>query len=115
MAYADLKAVHTYEFGIPLQTSDLLTYGIDIQPGEVLSLGLEWGPSEEQLKQMREALMGGPPGGGMGGGGRGGGGTRGGPRGMRDRPQMPEKQEIWVKTVMATPSNGHEETGTSKP
>lgn len=100
VAYADLKGVYTYEFSIPLQKTDLHIYGIDIQPGGTLSLGLEWGLSEEQLKQMRGAMDGRPPGGGMGGG-RPGGGRGGG--GMRGRPEMPEKQEIWVKTVLASP------------
>lgn len=113
VAYADLKGIYTYEFSIPLRKTDLLMYGLDVQPGQALSLGLEWGLSDEQRRQMMEQMGGGMgegrPGGGMGGGGRVGGGMRGGPGGMGGGPQMPDKQEIWVKTVLASVSNGQEE------
>ena len=107
VAFADLKGIYTYEFSIPLQKSDLATYGIDAQPGQAIGLGLEWGLSDEDRQRMMKDMGGGPPRGGMGGsppggdmGGRGGdrGGFGGGPR-----PQMPRKQEVWVKTVLASP------------
>lgn len=118
VAFADLKGIYTYEFSIPLQKSDLATYGINSQTGQAVSLGLEWGLSDEDRKRMMEemggrggmgpggGMGGGPPVGGMGGRGRGGG--PGGPGGMSP-PQMPKKQEIWVKTVLALPSNGQGE------
>ena len=112
VAFADLQGIYTYEFSIPLGKTDLTSYGLDAQPGQSVCLGLEWGLSDEQRKQIMDSMGGGPPGGGRGGGppgggmGRkGGGGGPGGPGGM-SRPQMPEKQEMWVKTVLASPSNG---------
>ena len=110
VAFADLQGIYTYEFSIPLKKSDLVTYGIDAQPGQAICLGLEWGLSDEQRKQMMRPRGGGPPGGGMGGG-RPGGGMGGGRGGMGGgpRPQMPGKQEVWVKTILASPSNGQGE------
>lgn len=108
VASADLKGVYTYEFSIPLKKIDLASYGLDAQPGQPICLGLEWGLSEEDRQRMMKEMGGGPPGGGRGGmggglpgGGGGGMGGRGGPGGG-SRPQMPGKQEIWVKTVLAT-------------
>ncbi|UCE19852.1 MAG: hypothetical protein JSV84_05795 [Gemmatimonadota bacterium] len=113
VSFADLQGIYTYEFSIPLQKSDPTTYGIDAQPGQALGLGLEWGLSDEDRKRMMEEMRGGGMRGGMGGGRPGGvrGGMGGGWGGMGNmpRPQMPGKHEIWVKTVLASPSNGQGE------
>lgn len=117
VAFAELKGMYTYEFSIPLKKTDLVTYGIDSRPGETLSLGLEWGLSDEERRRMMEEMGAGRGGGMMGGGGQPGGGTggrppgggMGGPGGMT-RPQMPGKQEVWVKTMLASPPNGQDKT-----
>jgi hypothetical protein len=100
VSFGSPQDTYTYEFSIPLQKSDVSHYGIGAQPGQAISLGLEWGGmSESNRERMREERGGGMGGGGEGGRGRGGmGGGRGGP-GM----QPPEKQEIWVKTQLASP------------
>ena len=105
VSFASSQGIYIYEFKIPLQKSDSSDYGIGAQPGQTISLGLEWGDIEmgdrQSMRQQGGGGMGVPPGGGPpGGGGRGGGppGSRGGP-GM----QKPEKQEIWVKTLLASP------------
>jgi len=108
---ATSQGIFTYEFSIPLQKSDVSHYGIGAQPGQTICLGLEWGGMSESNRERRMheggGMGGGPPGGGgMPPGGEGGmppgggppGGGRGGP-GM----QIPEKQEIWVKTQLASP------------
>jgi len=96
--FASPQGIYTYEFRIPLQKSDLSDYAIGAQPGQTISLGLEWGNIKMGDRQrMREKMGRGgmmPPGGGRPGGGRPGG------RGM----QQPKKQEIWVKTQLASPT-----------
>jgi hypothetical protein len=104
--FASPQGVYTYEFSIPLEKGDVFDCGIGAGPGQVICLGLEWGGmSKEDRANMMKRMGGGPPGGmggGRGGGDRGGmGGGRGGPR-----MQPPEKQELWVKTQLASPSEG---------
>jgi hypothetical protein len=107
VSFGSPQGTYTYEFSIPLQKSDLSHYGIGAQPGQAICLGLEWGGmSESDRKRMREEMGGGTPGdmgggppGGMGGGR--GGGRGGGPRGGSGM-QPPAKQEIWVKTQLAS-------------
>jgi len=98
-SFASPQGTYTYEFSIPLQKSDVSRYGIGAQPGQTICLGLEWGGiSESDRKRMM------PEGGGMGGGPPGGGGML--PGGGRSGPggtQPSEKQEIWVKTLLASP------------
>jgi hypothetical protein len=112
VSFGSPQGTYTYEFSIPLQKSDVSRYGIGAQPGQAISLGLEWGGmSESNRERMREERGGGMGGGGEGGGGRGGmggghhGGGRGGMGGGRGGPAMqaPAKQEIWVKTQLASP------------
>jgi hypothetical protein len=112
VSFGSPQGTYTYEFSIPLQKSDLSHYGIGAQPGQAISLGLEWGGmSESNRERMREERGGGMGGGGEGGGGRGGmgggqhGRGRGGMGGGRGGPGMqpPAKQEIWVKTRLASP------------
>ena len=107
-------AVHTdtsmgfylYEFSIPLGESNINAYGMNAQPGQKISIGAEWGDMGDMKNKMNE--MGGPPGGMGGGMGGGRGGGMGGGRGMGGPPsgmQTPEKQEIWIKTILATPNS----------
>jgi hypothetical protein len=109
VSFGSPQGIYTYEFSIPLEKSDVSHYGIGAQPGQTICLGLEWGGmSESDSKRMGEERGGGPPG-GMGGGPPGGGGGMppggGPPGGGRSRPgvQALEKQEIWVKTLLASP------------
>ena len=104
VSFGTPQGIYTYEFRIPLQEKDKGYYAIGAQPGQTISLGLEWGGIEMRDRQqmMRErggGMMGGGPPGGRMGGGRGG--SRGGP------PMQPlEKQEVWVKTLLASPPAG---------
>lgn len=107
----------TYEFSVPLKEYVVQFYGIDAKPGSKVGIGLLWGDMSEMKEQMRGdgppgGGMGGGPGGGMGGGGFPGGGMGGGmgggpPGGGMGRPSggagrdMPEKQEIWIKSMLA--------------
>ncbi len=97
----------TYEFSIPLAESEVRNYGLGVEPGQTIGIGAIWGDFDKG--KMREWMrpsggMGGgmPGGGGRGGGMGGGGGGRGGGGMGGQRPDMPEKQEIWFKTVLAT-------------
>jgi hypothetical protein len=105
VSFGSPEDIYTYEFSLPLQKSDVSHYGIGAQPGQTICLGLEWGgisDSDRQRRMHEGGGMGGgmppsgeggmPPGGGPPGGGRGGPGM-----------QTPEKQEIWVKTQLASP------------
>jgi len=115
VAFTEVKGMYTYEFSIPLAKTDVARYGFDARAGQVVSLGLELGSDEEDRKRMMEGRGGpggpggeeggGPPGGGMGGPPGGGMGGPGGPGGM-SRPKIPEKQEVWIKTTLAVPSEG---------
>jgi len=104
-----------YEFSIPLAEDSVRFYGIGADPGRQIVVGLEWGDMEDAMKERMGGKdrggmggpgggMGGPgvgmggPGGGMGGPGGGMGGGRGG-----ERPEMPEKQEVWIKAELGTP------------
>jgi hypothetical protein len=109
VSFGSPQGVYVYEFSIPLQRGDVSHYGIGAQPGQAICLGLEWGGMSKADRASREKMGGGPPG-GMGGGRHGGmgGGPPGGgrPHGGRGGPgmQSTEKQEIWVKTSLASPS-----------
>lgn len=101
--FASPQGTYTYEFSIPLKKGDVFDYGIGAQPGQIICLGLEWGGmGKEDRQKMMKGMGGGPPG-GMGGGPPGGMG--GGPRGGSGM-QPPEEQELWVKTRLASPSEG---------
>lgn len=109
VSFASPQGIYTYEFSIPLQKSDVFAYAIGAQPGQTICLGLEWGgismsDRQRMRQEMGGGMRGGGGGGGMGGGRRGGGG-RGGSRGG-SRIQPPEKQELWVKTLLASPPAG---------
>ena len=99
-----VQGFYTYEFKIPLQKSDLNYYGVGSQAGEKIGIGFEWGDMPEMKQRdggRPGGMSGGPPPGGMGGG-RPSGGKGGGPGG--GKMQMPEKQEIWLKTNLSLSS-----------
>jgi len=106
-SFASPQGVYTYEISVPLAKGEAFGFGIGAQPGQTISLGFEWGGTS---KEDREKMMGGGPPGGMGGrppGGTGGGppgGTGGGPRGSGMKSLA--KQELWVKTRLASPDGG---------
>jgi hypothetical protein len=100
VSFGSPQGTYTYEFSIPLQKSDVSHYGIGAQSGQAICLGLEWGgisdgDRQRMMHKGSGGMEGGPPG-GMRGGREGR--HRGGP-GM----QPTEKQEIWVKTQLASP------------
>ena len=105
-AFDTCQGFFVYEFRVPLSESTVRSYGIGAQAGAKVAVGAEWGDMGERPSMgggMRGGMDGGP-GGGMGGrgggiGGRGGG--MGGPPGGQ-RPEMPQKREVWFKTVLAT-------------
>lgn len=112
VAFADTQNIYTYEFSIPLQKGNVFDCAIGAQPGQTICLGLEWGgiSKEDHQRLMQERSSGGRSGMGGGHGGRGGkgggrghGGGRGGSKGGSGM-QPPEKEEIWVKTVLASPT-----------
>jgi hypothetical protein len=121
-ASAISQGLFVYEFRVPLRKSDIRYYGIDASPGLKIGLGARWGdmgdlPGRPEGGGFTGGMGGGmqPPDGGIGGGPPGGGGMGGGPAGgrRRDRPEMPEKQELWIKTTLAVgPSN--DATGTER-
>lgn len=101
--YGFVDGFHTYEAKIPLKIISADFYGIEIKPGREIGLGAEWGGPGNFRDHMRERPEGGggfggnpPPG---GGGGRGGGMGR--PPGGGMRPNMPEKQEFWLKADLS--------------
>jgi hypothetical protein len=97
-----------YEFKIPLKESQVRYYGIGAEEGARITIGANWGKMD-----MGQKMGGMKPGGGRGGGPPGGGrpggmgGSKGGGRGDGgmdgQRPEMSEKQEIWLKTTIALP------------
>jgi hypothetical protein len=103
--FASPRGIYTYEFSIPLEKGDVFDCAIGAEPGQTISLGFEWGGmSKEDRQKMMERMgggMGSPPPGSMSGGRGGMGGRPGGPR-MRSA----EKQELWVKTQLALPTEG---------
>lgn len=101
VSFASLQGIYAYEFSIPLEKGDVFDCAIGANPGQTICLGLEWGGMGDR-QSMRQGEGGGPPG-AMGGGPGGiGGGRPGGGRGG-SRMQPPEKQELWVKTGLASP------------
>jgi hypothetical protein len=107
-AFDTSQGMFVYEFSIPLDEGPIRYYGLGLEPGERLSVGAVWGDTDEMQRSRPDGGRGfgisGPggefPGGSMGGGG---GPGEGPPGGMR--PERPEKQEIWLKTSLAKPSD----------
>jgi hypothetical protein len=116
ICFASPQGIYTYEFRIPLKKGDVFDSGIGTEPGQIICLGLVWGDikmgDRQRMMPGEGREMGMPPDGGggipPGRGGMGGGrpGGRGGPR-----KQTPEKQELWVKTVLASPTGEQGEDG----
>jgi len=106
-AFGTDHGFYVYEFMIPLKDSEVRYYGLGAEAGAKITIGANWGKMEMGGRGQRPGggQRGGPPGGGGGmGGGRSGGGMGGGPPGGMggQRPEMPEEQEIWIKTKLAT-------------
>jgi hypothetical protein len=105
------QGFYFHEIRIPLKRSDSTRYAIGAALGDTISVGLELGgfnPGEFRGKGPKSGErpgMGGeggmPPEGGMPQGGGMGMGRQGGPG---NRPQMPGKQEIWLKMSLAPSS-----------
>jgi len=94
IAFAQSGGFYIYEFSIPLKNNEENDmYGLGMKPGDTIGLGAIWG----EMNRNGSQRPGGPPGGGGGGmgGPPGGGGMRGGGN------NMPEKQEIWLKSILA--------------
>lgn len=106
VCFNSLQDIYAYEFSIPLQKSNVFDCAVNANPGQTICLGLEWGDMGDR-QRMRQGMGGGkgPPPGGSGmppsGGGMGGGPPGGGRGGSRM--QQPEKQEVWLKTQLASP------------
>lgn len=100
-----------YEFRVPITGSEVRNYGVTAPLGKEISVGVFWGEKTRDGEQQRPSYgmgddmpMGGRPGGGMGGG------MGGRPGGMRPGgSQRPEKQEIWLKTKLASDANSASE------
>jgi len=112
------KGMYTYEFSIPLQSAGENFFAFNSALGGEYAICLKWGEIEmgESGDRPEGGMGGGPPGGGMDGGppggGMGGGRPGGGPGGMRGQSDMPEEQEIWLKSVLPA-SNSSEENSDS--
>ena len=104
-AFDTSQSFFTYEFSIPLTEGKVRYYGIDAAPGQQITIGAEWGGMEKGMRpSMRGMGMPGgsrpePPGTGYPGG-MGGRGMGGPPGNARPRPEMPEKQEVWIKKAL---------------
>jgi hypothetical protein len=108
-----VQDLYAYEFSIPLQSAENTDWVMVARPGQAISLGFEWGGMGDR-RRVTEDMGGdragggdwgtGPRGGHGGGRGGFGGGGRGG-LGGGERPQLPEKQEVWVSTILATPAS----------
>lgn len=123
VAYDTTMGFYAYEFSIPLAEAGEDIIGLGLKPGQVIAIGAEWGDMGEAAEGVKggggpgggggmpgggmPGGGGGMPGGGPGGGGMppsGGGMPGGGPGGGGMQAQdMPEKQEVWIKTKLAIP------------
>lgn len=110
-AFDTSKGFYLYELRVPLTGDSLRYYGINAAPGAIIGVSLEWGDMSQMMRKRPEGMGGslgmgpgggGPPGGGMGGGmsGRRGGDQMDGPG--DHRPEMPKKQEVYLKTTLAS-------------
>ncbi len=95
VCFASSGMLFTYEFSVPLQTSDYGTYGMGAQQGKEICVGIEWGGMN------RDDRPEGPPmGGGEGFGGVRDGGRMGGGRPGR-RMEPAEQHEFWAKATLS--------------
>jgi hypothetical protein len=107
-AYGPSAGRFAYEFRIPLAKSALLYYGLDAGPGAELGIGAEWGGMP--MSDLMPGAGGDPRDiGDIGSTGGASGGTYGGmPAGgapPMQRPDLPEKQEVWYRTQLADPAS----------
>ncbi len=88
--------IFTYEFKVPLTTSEGRPYAINAKPGQKISFGLELGqPDMKEMQRMRSQMGGMDPGnGGMQGRGRAGGGMMPGMMNI-------QKKELWLSLNLA--------------
>ncbi len=107
---ASQKGVFCYEFKIPIERNDSVTYAIGGPLGEKISMGVELGgisPEDREETMQQRSQMEGSRGSGMRSTGTKGGDTRGmrrrGPEGdgQRSEEQMLKKQEIWISIHLA--------------
>lgn len=93
--------IYTYEFSIPLKESDIESVGIGAGFDKAVSIGFEWSGFGRNAPRRMPDDFEGRPGGGMRPPGSipGTGGQPGGPGRI---PNIPEKQEIWIKTTLAS-------------
>ena len=101
----------TYEFSVPLRENSSSLYGVAVDSERKIALGVIWGESkrpEGHSGGMSGGMTGGMPD-GMGGGGRGGRGGKGGQGGSRGGPAPTQRQEIWIKTELASPRTAQSE------
>ncbi len=114
------QGFYCHEVKIPIQLNDSLQNIIVAGLGEKISVGLELGINQGEFKGMKPKGGERPemPGNMPSGGAMQGGGMDQGPRmGMGNNPdnrpnngmQMPEKQEYWIKIVLAQSPNTKQE------
>jgi hypothetical protein len=103
-AFALDQGLYTYEFLVPLAKGAVRYYGLGVSRENRITVKATWGDMSEMRDRMHDrggmpgGGMGGPPGGGMPGGiGGGMGGGRPGGGMERQRPDMPEKQELQLQ------------------
>ena len=105
-AYGRQNGRFAYEFSIPLQSSLALYYGLGTQPGSVVGIGAEWGglprPVLEPEPTPGSADFGGERGAGSEFGEFGSTEDAAAPPGAKP-PELPEKEEVWLETQLATP------------
>ncbi|MFH1699085.1 MAG: hypothetical protein ABIE07_00745 [Candidatus Zixiibacteriota bacterium] len=103
VAFDTCQGFYTYEFRIPLEVGSENYFGIGVKPGDKIGIGAEWGDMGDMKRTLPSEAGVGRGGSGGGRGGRGGGksGGRGGGGGSDMRLEMPQKQEVRIKTQLS--------------
>jgi len=105
-AFDTSQGFFAYEFSIPLTEGSVRYYGIGAAPDRQIAIGAEWGAMAKGMRPSKGG-MGRRGGGGKQPGGAGRPGGMGGRGGMNSpsgaRPEMPQKQEVWLETGLAIP------------
>lgn len=94
-AFDTSHGFYCYELAVPLDSGGVRYYGLGASLSQTIGIGISWGDVDQLRKDRGNSPGGGRPSGGMGGKGRRGGGAP--PSGGKN---LPEKQEVWVKTVL---------------
>ncbi|MBD3170222.1 MAG: hypothetical protein GF307_12120 [candidate division Zixibacteria bacterium] len=95
-AYDTSLGFYSYELAIPLKDNGLGKYSPGFEPGQTIGFGAVWADIDKEMIRNRMEERSGR------GGMRGRPGMRGGMRGRgNQRPEFPEKQEIWLKVKLA--------------